>query len=318
MKTGELLSYRATPENQPELWRFVQRTADRLGVAVPTRLELYPVPEVELAGGRLLLGLPLVAGLDADELAEVIGHELVCERTRQDWVVPRGGSSGPAGPDQVASALLHSAHLAVGFERFVLQHVGPLAAAGYYPADLWEGWRAEVTARGAGGRGGALPVPLRPLGIEVEAGFARLIAEEFGAVRGGSDLRLRPVTFDEVPPEVWDAALGRGASAIRAAAALVLRRPRATSRDVLDLALRDGQAAEVLRLAGFESPELDPVARTLTPLIHEVLRRRMYRFEHPLRQQVYVGPAWDRVDVAELLASLDQPNTQAHLAYLLG
>lgn len=313
MKTSELLGYRATPENQPELWRFVQDTADRFGAAVPSRLELYPVPEVELTGTRLLLGLPVVAGLDADELAEVIGHELACERTRQDWVVGRGCHPGAAGPDQVASALLHSAHLAMSFERFVLRHVGPLASAGYYPADLWEGWRAQISPRGGG-----LPVPLRPLGIEVEAGFARLIAEEFGALRGGTDLRLRPVTFDEVPPEVWDAALDRGATAIRAAAALLLRRPRATSLDVLDLALTDGQAAEVLRYAGLESPDLDPVARTLTPLIHEVLRRRMYRFEHPLRQHVYVGPAWDRVDVAELLASLDQPNTQARLAYLLG
>jgi hypothetical protein len=160
-------------------------------------------------------------------------------------------------------------------------------------------------------------VPLRPLDIATETGFARLLAEEFGSHPGaGQDQRLRPVTFDEVPPEVWDAGLNRQALAIRTAAAWLLRQSRATALEVLDL-VADGRATEILRAAGVESPSLDPAARTLGPLVHEALRRRRYRFEHPLRQHVYVGPAWDRIDVAELLESVDQPNAYARLGYLL-
>jgi hypothetical protein len=310
-------------------------------VAAPEVVELYPVPDVELAGSgrqsRLLLGLPYVLGLDADGLADVIGHELTYQQTRRGGVVNRLPAQGIC-PESVASALVDAAHVAVSFERFVLQYTGPLASAGYYPVDLWEGWR--WTLRQERGRqaaaasvrpvpldpsgpatapapadGGTRPVPLRPLGITTETGFARLLAEEFlsGA---GQDQRLRPVTFDEVPHEVWDAGLNRQAVAIRTAAAWLLRQPRATGPEVLGL-VADGRAAEILRSAGVESPGLEPAARTLGPLVHEALRRRMYRFEHPLRQNLYVGPAWDRIDVAELLESVDQPNVLARLGYLL-
>jgi hypothetical protein len=343
MKTRDLITYRVGPESQPQLWRFIRDTADRLGVAAPDAVDLYPVPDVEFAvsgrQGRLLLGLPYVLGLDATGLAGVIAHELTYQQSRQGRVVSR-----PPGrtlcPESTASALLRAAHVAVSFERFVLRYTGPLAIAGYYPVDLWDGWSAALRQeRGrsaspaavrpvpldpsgpatapATGAGGTRPVPLRPLGITTETGFARLLAEEFLTRPGaGPDQRLRPVTFDEVPHEVWDAGLTRQAVAIRTAAAWLLRQSRVTALEVLGL-VTDGRAAEVLRGAGTESPGLDPGARTLGPLVHEALRRRGYRFEHPLRQHVYVGPTWDRIDVAELLASLDRPNVLARLGYLL-
>jgi hypothetical protein len=343
VKTRDLITYRVGPDSQPELWRFIRDTADRLGVAAPDVVELYPVPDVELTGsdqqGRLLLGLPYVLGLDADGLADVIAHELTYQRTRRGGVVNRLPAQTFC-PESVASALLQAAHIAVSFERFVLQHAGPLAAAGYYPVDLWDGWRWSLRqergpqASSAAVRlvpldpsgpataparddGGSRPVPLRPLGLATETGFARLLAEEFGSHPGADqEQRLRPVTFDEVPHEVWDAGLNRQAVAIRTAAAWLLRQPRATAIEVLGL-VADGRATEILRSAGVESPGLDPAARTLGPLMHQALRRNKYRFEHPLRQHVYVGPAWDRIDVAALLESVNQPNSFARLRYLL-
>lgn len=292
MRTGGLITYHVTPENQPELSRFLRVAADSRGVPGPPVVELYPVPAVQ-AGGSLLIGLPFLLGLDAQELAEVVGQELICRSPQRALASVGAAAPGVLAHQAVADALVRAAEIAVSFERFVLRYVGPLAGAGYYPADLWDGWRSIARPRGS-------RAPVRPLGITVETGFARTLAEEFGARAE----RLRPVTFDEVPPEVWDAGLHRRAVAVRAAAALLLRRPKATGTQILHL-VRAGRAAELLKLAGIESPELDPAARALTPLLHEGLRAGGYRFEHPLNQDVYVGPTWDRVDIADLLAMPD-------------
>jgi len=292
MQAGGLITYRVTPENQPELWRFLGVTAEWLGVPPPDVVELHPVPDVR-AGSRLLVGLPFLLGLDAGELAEVVGQELMCRTPHRALASVGGGSSAEVTHQAVADALVRAAEIGVSFERFVLRYVGPLAAAGYYPADLWDGWRSIARPRGS-------RAPLRPLGITVETGFARTLTQEFGSRAEP----LRPVTFDEVPPEVWDAALSRRAAGVRAAAALLLRRPRATGAEILDL-VRAGRGAELLRHAGAESPELDPAARALIPLLHETLRARGYRFGQPLNQDVYVGPSWDRIDIADLLAMPD-------------
>jgi hypothetical protein len=285
MRTGELITYRVTSENQPELSRFLNTVAEP-----PELVELSPVPAVQAHDG-LVLGLPLVLGLAAPELAEVVGQELSCRRPQRALAAVGGGTHAALATQAVADALTRAEEVAVNFERFVLRHVGPLASTGYYPADLWDGWRSIARPRGS-------RAPLRPLGITVETGFARTLAAEF---RAGP---LRPVTFDEVPPEVWDTGLRRRAMAVRAAAALMLRRPKATGAEILGL-VRAGRAAELLARAGIESPELDPAARALTPLLHEALRGRGYRFEQPLNQDVYVGPAWNRVDIADLLAMPD-------------
>jgi hypothetical protein len=294
--TAELIRYGVTGDNQPELLKFVRDVAEWRGVPVPQRVELSPLPDIVASEGRLVLGLPVLYRLDAQELAEAVGHELLGAGTRSRELAPVGGPPGmEPEPCAVAAVLLGAAEIAIQFERFVLRYVGPLAASGYYPADLWDGWRAAAP------RGAGRPVPLRSLGLAAEAGFARLLAAEF---RAGVPLgELRPVTFDEVPQEVWDAALSRRAAGLRAAAALLLHRPRATGAEVADLVVRDGRAAELLRLAGAESPDLDPAPRALTPLLHEALRARGYRFTDPLDQDVYIGPSWDHLDLTNLLAA---------------
>src|SRR5258708_28989042 len=128
MKTRDVISYRVTPESQPHLWRFIQDTAARLEVPAPGVVELYPIPDAELTGDRLLLGLPYVIGLDAAELADVIGQELISGQARTGWVVNRLAA------DTAASALLHPAPIAAGFERVVLRYARPLAPARDPPA----------------------------------------------------------------------------------------------------------------------------------------------------------------------------------------
>lgn len=296
MGTTELIRYGITGHNQPELVRFVRDVAEWRGVPVPQHVELSPLPDITASESRLVLGLPSLFRLDAEELAEIVGHELVGAASRARELAPVGGPQGAETElCAVAGVLLRAAEIAIQFERFVLRYVGPLAAAGYYPADLWEGWRA-VAPRGAG-----RPVSIRPLGLAAEAGFARLLAAEFRA--GVAPGELRPVTFDEVPQEIWDAALSRRAAGLRAAAALLLHRPRATGIEVAEMVVRDGRAAELLRLAGVESPDLDPAPRALTPLLHEALRARGYRFTDPLDQDVYIGPSWDHLDLTDVLAA---------------
>ena len=151
-----------TAEGQPDLWLLVADTAARLGVPAPAEIDLFPAPEVLALPGRLLLGLPYVLDLPADELAAVIAHELVHLCSSPSRLVSAGtpGQSpaeprlpGPfadeadalvaqvVSPESVAAALVHASYLSLTFERFLLQYVGPLAAAGWYPVDLWPAWR---------------------------------------------------------------------------------------------------------------------------------------------------------------------------------
>ncbi|MCD0447967.1 hypothetical protein LO762_01970 [Actinocorallia sp. API 0066] len=313
-----------TAESQPDLWLLVQDTAARLGVAAPEAVGLHPRAEVTAAPGVLLLGLPHVLGLPADELAAVVAHELA----RPQAVASRplafhaGGRASVTealvvSPESVASALVHASYLAFTFERFVLQYVGPLAAAGWYPVDLWDAWRAGRVQRERAAR----PVPLRPLPVEVEAGFAKALAEglasaappEMCPVSAGCPTSqrlaaavrrepagLRGVTFDGVDETVWEDAAARCAVRIRGAAAEFLGHPVVLGADVVAL-VRQGRAADILRKAGAESPELFPVGRVLGPLLGDALRRRGYRPEHVLAQHVMVGPGFDRIDTAALI-----------------
>ncbi|MFF4416413.1 M48 family metalloprotease [Streptosporangium sp. NPDC001559] len=76
-----------TPWQVPELWAVVTELAGRLGTRPPATLRLTAEVGAELSeetrllglvGGRrhLRLGLPLLAGLTADELRAALGHEL--------------------------------------------------------------------------------------------------------------------------------------------------------------------------------------------------------------------------------------------------
>ncbi|WP_157963755.1 M48 family metalloprotease [Actinocorallia populi] len=355
-----------TAESQPDLWLLVADTAARLGVPAPAEVDLYPVPEVVALPGRLLLGLPYVLDLPADELAAVVAHELVHLHSASR-LVPAGGAgvegladalvAQVVSPESVAAALVHASYLSLTFERFVLQYVGPLAAAGWYPVDFWAAWRWRLgqererfelpelagrvtallgTSRVPAGVAGVRPVPLRPLPVEVEAGFAKLLAERLGSaapgpvtpgpvtpaplapapcptsVRFGGRARtepepagLRAVTFDAADASVWEEAATQCAIRVREVAADILGHPAVLARDVLGLVLA-GRAAEILRRCGGQSPELFPVSRILVPLISDALRRSGHRPEHVLRQHVLIGPDFERVDLDELIDPLER------------
>ncbi|ROO82891.1 hypothetical protein EDD29_0376 [Actinocorallia herbida] len=321
------LAVPVTAESQPDLWLLVQDTAARLGVTAPDGIGLHPRAEVSAAPGRLLLGLPHVLDLPADELAAVVAHELArpqAPASRPLAFRAGGGASVTealvVSPESVAAALVHATYLAFTFERFVLQYVGPLAAAGWFPVDLWDAWRGNRfrERRADAGR----PVPLRPLPVEVEAGFAKTLAEGLStaapaapvpcpagcptstrlavAPRAPEPAGLRGVTFDGVDDAVWEDAVTRCALGIRGAVADLLGHPVVLGADVVAL-VRQGRAVDILRKAGAESPDLFPVGRVLGPLLGDALRRRGYRAEHVLAQHVLVGPGFDRIDTAALI-----------------
>src|SRR5512139_92945 len=92
MESTELLTHPVSADEQPELWWLVHDTARRAGLPAPESIELHPAAEVQVHRNRLLLGLPYVTDLAADELAAVIAHELAFSQTRRtsdDWVVRR-------------------------------------------------------------------------------------------------------------------------------------------------------------------------------------------------------------------------------------
>ncbi|GAB3279251.1 hypothetical protein GCM10027589_05670 [Actinocorallia lasiicapitis] len=332
-----------TEASQPDLWALVQDTAARLGVPAPGEIELSPVPDVAAAPGRLLLGLPYVLDLPADELAAVIAHELV----HLHATVPAQGSGAAdaliaqvVSPESVAAALVHGSYLSLTFERFVLQYVGPLAAAGWYPVDLWDAWRwtlrqdrdrfhlPELAGRVTALLGspdlpppapGVRPVPLRPLGMEAEAAFAKLLAERLVAPRvadghlipfapspapSGGDT-LRAITFDTADQAIWDAATAACAQRIREAVAEMFGHPVILAAHVLDL-VQQGRATEILRRCNAGSPDLFPAARVLGPLLADALHRRGYRPETLLQQHLLTGPAFDRLDLTALTAPVEQ------------
>ncbi|MDX6738675.1 hypothetical protein [Actinocorallia sp. A-T 12471] len=318
-----------TFEGQPDLWLLVQDTAARLGVSAPEEICLHARAEVAAVPGRLLLGLPHVLDLPAHELAAVVAHELARPQAAasQRLAFRAGGGASVTealvtSPESVAAALVHSSYLSFTFERFVLQYVGPLAAAGWYPVDLWDAWRhSRFRERRPDA---ARPVPLRPLPVEVEAGFAKALAEGLataavpapppcpspsgcptsvrlgGVPREPEPAGLRGVTFDGVDDAVWEDAAYRCVVGIRGAVADLLGHPVVLGADVVAL-VRQGRAAELLRKAGAESPDLFPVSRVLGPLLGDALRRRGYRPEHPLAQHVMVGPGFDRIDTSALI-----------------
>ncbi|GAA2723188.1 hypothetical protein [Actinocorallia aurantiaca] len=350
-----------TAESQPDLWLLATDTAARLGVPAPAEIDLYPVPEVVALPGRLLLGLPYVLDLPADELAAVIAHELVHLHAASPLVPAGGAGSDDAAdalvaqvvsPESVAAALVHASYLSLTFERFVLQYVGPLAASGWYPVDFWPAWRwrlgqererfelPELAGRVTALLGtprvppmapGVRPVPLRPLPVEAEAGFAKLLAERLGSAAPGpvtppplppapcptsarfgkraqigpEPAGLRAVTFDAVDTAVWEEAATQCAVRVREVVAELLGHPVVLARDVLEL-VRRGRATEILRMCGGQSPELFPVSRILVPLVSDTLRRRGYQTEHVLRQHVLVGPGFDRIDLDELIDPLER------------
>ncbi|MFB7575235.1 M48 family metallopeptidase [Streptomyces sp. NPDC056165] len=91
--TPDVLPGRAVrPDDQPELAALVRDLAERTGFDGPLLVRILPEPavltcRVRAAGGHgyaLLLGLPLVRALSAEQLAAVIAHELAHRRHFDD------------------------------------------------------------------------------------------------------------------------------------------------------------------------------------------------------------------------------------------
>jgi Zn-dependent protease with chaperone function len=80
------------PGEEPELTELVRDVAERLGFRAPLLVRVVPVPQaalgpVKVSGVRafaLLLGLPLLRGLSAAQLAAVVAHELAHEQHVSD------------------------------------------------------------------------------------------------------------------------------------------------------------------------------------------------------------------------------------------
>jgi PAS domain-containing protein len=292
-----------TLESQPELWQLVHDASARLGVPAPAEISIYPLPDVQVQSGRILIGLPLVLDLPADELAAMIAHELFHQAALGGHsAYARDSVAHVVSPESMAGAVVRGTYLALTFQRFVLQYVGPLAVAGWYPVDLWAAWRWVLQQDSAAPETapGVRPVPLRPLGFETEAGFAKLLAEQLS-----NNTELKALTFDAVPEEIWEEAAAMRVIRIREAAAELLGHPVVLPFHVLGL-VQAGQSAEILRRCGAESPDLFPVSRVLGPMVADALRRRGYRHENILRQHVFTGPSFDRIDVHALIDPIDR------------
>lgn len=80
------------PGEEPELTELVRDVAERLGFRSPLLVRVVPVPQAALGPARvsgvrafaLVLGLPLLRGLSAAQLAAVIAHELAHEQHVSD------------------------------------------------------------------------------------------------------------------------------------------------------------------------------------------------------------------------------------------
>src|SRR5438876_2305094 len=67
--------------HHPGLAALVNDAAKRAGLDPPTAVTLGGPSRIEMAGDLLIVGLPLVWGLSADELSAVVAHELALPPT---------------------------------------------------------------------------------------------------------------------------------------------------------------------------------------------------------------------------------------------
>lgn len=227
-----------TPEEQPALWEQVHAAAEATGERPPD--ELYLIAEVNagvsehsrllglLPGRRrMLLGLPLLAGLTVPQLRAVLAHEFghySNRDTRLGAVTMRGREAvlhtveAFSGVGTRLSYLIGS--LYVGYAQMFLRTSQPVARQQELAAD-------QVAARHAGRDATAaalriLPVLTaahthyletyagmgKPLGVlppvgEVLGGFPRLLAARSGerlAALSASQRPRRPNKYDSHPP----------------------------------------------------------------------------------------------------------------------
>jgi Zn-dependent protease with chaperone function len=227
-----------TPEEQPELWEQVRAAAEATGERTPD--ELYLTAEVNagvsehsrllglLPGRRrMLLGLPLLAGLTVPRLRAVLAHEFghySNRDTRLGGVTMRGRAAvlHTVEAFRTGGTRLHYlfGSLYVGYARLFLRTSQPVARQQELTAD-------QVAARHAGRDAMAAALRMlpmlsaahthylenyaamgKPLGAlppvgDVHAGFPRLLAarpgERLAALSAGQRPQ-RPHPYDSHPP----------------------------------------------------------------------------------------------------------------------
>jgi Zn-dependent protease with chaperone function len=228
-----------TPQDQPELWEQVRAAARATGEPAPD--ELYLVAEVNAAVAersrllgllpgrrRMLLGLPLLAGVTVPRLRAVLAHEFghYSHRDGRLGALTMRGRKAVLHTVEMfreGSTSLHQAigGLYVGYahmflrtsqsvardqefaaDRMAVEHAGRDATAATLRAmPVLAAAHADYmkTYAGMGAPTGALP----PVG-EVYGGFRRLLAARPGdrlAVLAGGTRPPRPHRYDSHPPD---------------------------------------------------------------------------------------------------------------------
>ncbi|SEM36530.1 M48 family metallopeptidase [Streptacidiphilus jiangxiensis] len=161
-----------TRAEQPELWELVERTARACRAVVPESVELHAGAGARVLRygpaqrPRLMLGVPLLLGMDVDELTAVLGHEFGHVRrgphlrlarrsderrlrrrlrlalARREELACDATGALVAGPAAMASALRALAEWGWAEHRYTADYLQPGVAAGVRPRELYRGLAA--------------------------------------------------------------------------------------------------------------------------------------------------------------------------------
>jgi hypothetical protein len=210
---------------------LVADAAKRAGCDIPEQVGLGGAATVTALPGRLIVGLPLVWGLSADELGAVVAHELALPATRypgitrtlvrraadepltraveqvRDAAAIDAAGGGLAAVEDAARALFRAAAVHAAFSAFLGTWGSPRIAAEPTPepvrlADLHEGWHvwlhtgAAVVPPGAAGWSPEAPAAEHP-GLAEEL-LDLAAAASAGPVAVGADPAAVPL--DELTP----------------------------------------------------------------------------------------------------------------------
>jgi hypothetical protein len=211
--------------HHPGLAALVNDAAKRAGLDPPTAVTLGGASRVEMHCDLLIIGLPLVWGLSADELSAVVAHELALPPTRYRRLTRRllaqGVPSVVAAAEQVrdaaaidalgggfaavedaALALFRAAAIDDAF-RFFLRTAGRPVIEGKSTAiaDLHAGWREHLLHLGPPGTGWTPDIPHERIpaqhpGLTTEL---RDVADGVEGYRNG--LHPAAVPIDSIPDD---------------------------------------------------------------------------------------------------------------------
>jgi len=211
--------------HHPGLAALVNDAAKRAGLDPPPAVTLGGASRIEMHGDLLIIGLPLVWGLSADELSAVVAHEVALPPTRyrrltrrllaldepsviaaaeqvRDAAAIEALGGGFAAVEDAALALFRAAAIDDAF-RFFLRTAGRPVIQGQPTAiaDLHAGWREHLLHLGPPGTGWTpdIPheqIPARHPGLTTEL---RDVADGEEGYRNG--LHPAAVPIDPIPDD---------------------------------------------------------------------------------------------------------------------